>query len=94
MSIAPMEEDWNVQRKEDAERSRKHKVLNEALATIENEGFDAVVLMGTYVTESGGTTTIKSNAGNYHAQTGMMLYEIRRREESASIEQRDTESPL
>lgn len=86
-----MDDDPHIQETESKDRSRKQQIINEAKELLAKEGFDAVVLMATYTNESGSTTTLNGNGGNWHAQTGMLLYAVKRREESARIEQRQEE---
>lgn len=79
------------ERLEDIERERKQKAVDDARKLLEECGFDAVVVMGSWQTEDGCTAAVKANAGNWYSQSGMMQYELDRRRQSAFIEEQQKE---
>ena len=52
--------------------------------------FDGLIIIGTFQFEDGGYTgTVHSQAGNWHAQNGMLQYVLRKRMAGADLEAAD-----
>lgn len=73
-----------------AQRVRAQDALNTAAASLEDQAFDAVVLMATYRNSDGNTVSVTANRGNWYAVHGLMynMLDIRRGEAFAEGEQR------
>ena len=72
-----------------AERKIKADALAAAAAILEGH-FDAVVMIGTWQTEAGGTAALSENSGNYYAQIGLMKYHLDNRTEMACEDARES----
>lgn len=77
----------------DRERERKQEAIEKAKAVLTEEGFEAVVLMATWTTETGETAQVQTVGGNWYAQNGMADYFLAKRREAMRIEQRDQQKP-
>lgn len=82
-----MSETLDISKAKDDEHSRKQALVDQAIDTLRGL-FDAVIVVGTWTTEDGETATALAMDGNWHAQTGMMHYMLRKREEEAACEKR------
>lgn len=76
---------------QEREREIKQKAVNDARDALESCGFDGIFIVATWQTEDGSTAAVKSQAGNWYAQLGMLKYELDRRTQSAFIEQKNQE---
>lgn len=76
---------------ESKEREIKQNAVKQAREILEQCGFDAVVVIGSWQTEDGATAAVKANSGNWYAQLGLMRFELDCRTQSAFIEEKQRE---